>query len=184
MPLASETYGQFKVEDLMDPSIPEKGVEILQGEFVQMKPGEWFHNQIAYRFSRMFDIFCEARPDLRFGTDNDGFLLERNPDTLLCPDASLFRPRPKSEGSWLHFSPEIAVEVLSPGNSASEIAFKTRKFIESGSEQVWIVDPEKRTIEFYFPGGRKLVASGDEVVNGEGIAEGLEISLVEVFRED
>ena len=184
MPLASENYGKFTVEDLRDPAIPEKGVEVLEGELIQVKPGEWFHNQIAYRFSRLFDTFRRSHPDLRFGTDNDGFLLDRDPDTLLSPDASLFRARPRSDGPWLSFAPEIAVEVLSPSNSATEIAYKIHKYIECGSEQVWIVAPEKRVIEFFFPEGRKLVASGDEVVQGEGIAEGLEISLVEVFRED
>ncbi|MCA9413121.1 MAG: Uma2 family endonuclease [Candidatus Omnitrophica bacterium] len=159
-------------------------MEILQGELIQKTPGEWFHNQIAYRFSRLFDTFCQSHPELRFGTDNDGFLLDRDPDTLLSPDASLFRARPKADRPWLPFAPEIAVEVLSPGNSTSGIAFKIQKYLSCGAEQVWIVDPEKRTIEFYFPEGRKLAASGDEVVKGEGIAEGLEVSLVEVFWED
>lgn len=184
MPLASETYGQFTVEDLRDPAIPEKGVEILQGELIQMTPAGKYHNRVIENLVVLFRNFCRGRSDIDRGLDNEGFLLERNPDTLLSPDTCLFRPRPETEGPWMEFSPEIAVEVLSPSNSASEIAHKIRKYIECGSEQVWIVDPEKRAIEFYFPEGRKLVASGDEVVKGEGIAKGLEISLVEVFRED
>src|SRR3990172_9570231 len=133
MPVASATHGKFRAADLLDPSVPEKGVEILEGELVVMTPAGKFHNRIAHRFLFLFKGFCDSHPDCDFGGDNEGFLVERNPDTLLSPDACLFRARPDPDQSWMEFAPEIAVEVLSPSNNAAEMAFKIRKYFECGS---------------------------------------------------
>lgn len=183
MPLAITTHGKFRVENLDDPGIPEKGVEILEGDLIVMTPAQKHHNRIAHRLECLFEDHCSRHPDLDYGGDNEGFWVDKDPDTLLSPDACLFKTRAEPEGAWMEFSPEIPVEILSPGNSAAEIAFKVRKYLGCDSEQVWIVDPESESIEFYFKDGRKTIATGDEVVPCEGIAEGLSISLKELLKK-
>lgn len=172
----------FRVEDLDRADIPEKFVEIVEGELIEMTPAGKFHNRVAYNIQRLFDSFRSERPELDFGGDNEGFLVSRDPDTLLSPDACLFRKRPELEKTWLEFAPEIAVEVLSPSNSQSEIFYKRRLYFETGSEQFWQVDPEKKEIEFFHKDGRVVTVAGDETIEGEGIAAGMRISLAEVFK--
>lgn len=180
--IAEPPRALFRAEDLLEPGTPEKSVEIIEGELVVMTPGGWMHNWIGGRFYLLFDEFCESHPELDYGGDNDGFLLQRDPDVLLPPDASLFRSRPRPEDKpWMEFAPEIAVEVLSPRNSAAEIAYKRRKFFEAGSEQVWIAKRETRSLEFHFRDGRRVIFQGDEIARAEGIAEGLVIDLRKLF---
>ncbi|MCG3199189.1 MAG: Uma2 family endonuclease [Candidatus Omnitrophica bacterium] len=181
MTVQVRSHGSFRAEDLLAPGMPEKFVEIIDGELVTMTPAGKFHNRIAHRFEDLFDLFCRDQSDLDFGGYNDGFLLQREPDVLVSPDASLYRRRPEGEGPWLEFAPEIAVEVLSPSNTPAEIAHKTALYLQAGSEQVWIVDPEARSIEFIHRDGRRVRVEGDEVVRAEGIAEGLEIDLRTIF---
>jgi Uma2 family endonuclease len=45
-------------------------------------------------------------------------------------------------------SPEITVEVYSPGNTKEELAHKRALYFESGAEEVWICDEDGR-ITFY-----------------------------------
>lgn len=181
MSVQLKRHDSFRAEDLLRPGMPEKFVQIIDGDLFVMTPAKRRHNRIAGRFLMLFAEFCRSRPNLDWGGDNDGFLIRREPDTLLSPDASFHRRRPETEEPWLEFAPEIVVEVLSASNQRGEMFLKRTRFFEAGSEQFWIVDPEDRSIEFCFADGRALIATGDAVVDGEGVAEGLKIVLAGIF---
>lgn len=183
MAVQMEHYRNLRVEDLEMIGAPEKCIELIEGELIHMTPAGWWHNRIASNIELLFRQFCASRPELDYGGDNDGFLIRRNPDTLLSPDASLFRKRPIKGQLWLEFAPEIAVEVLSPSNNPTEMVLKRERYFDAGMEQFWLTDPETREIEIYHKDGRLIRGKGDAVIAGEGIAEGLEINLAEIFRE-
>jgi Uma2 family endonuclease len=183
MSIIVEQHKLLRAEDLLAPEYPEKFIELIEGELVMSAAAGWEHNQIGYRIQKLFDEFCRDRPGLAFGFGNDGFIVHRDPDTMLSPDASLFRRRAAMlDATWLEFTPEIAVEVLSPSNNEAEIAFKRGAYFEGGAEQVWIVDPRLKRIEMHHREGKTVTAQGDETVVADGIAEGLKIDLRELFR--
>jgi Uma2 family endonuclease len=70
------------------------------------------------------------------------------------PDVSMFRKERLTNGvipeTRAEFAPDVAFEILSPGNSPSYVQRKRRDYRESGVIQVWI-DPEKRFIELIYP---------------------------------
>lgn len=183
MTVAIEQSQPVRVEDWEAAGLPEKGVEVIEGELVTMTPAGTYHNRVALNLIFMFRQLCETRPDLEYGGDNEGFLLRRNPDTLLSPDASLFRTRPAPATQWLEFAPEIVAEVLAPSNSAAEMIYKRHQYVAAGTEQFWLIDPEKRTLAINFRDGRILHAEGRSTVECEGIAAGLRIELNELFRD-
>ena len=172
----------LRVEELDSAKLPEKFVEVIEGEAVVMTPAGRRHNIVALNLVWLFRGFCEHHPELAYGADNEGFLIRRNPDTLLSPDACLFRRRPELEKTWLEFAPDIAVEVLSPSNSPAELVYKRNAYFAAGTEQFWVVDPEKQQLTLHFADGRTVTASGDASIPCEGIVSGLHISLAEVFR--
>lgn len=129
----------------------------------------------------MFIRFCERRDELQWYGGGVGYLISSNSDSVLCPDASLSRIRPEPPSPWLPFSPEIAVEVLSPSNTRSHISSKIRRYLAAGSEQVWIADPIKQELRIHFKDGREMTFGGDAEVQGEGIAAGMAIRLQEIF---
>jgi Uma2 family endonuclease len=183
MSVEIDTKGAFRAEDLLRPGMPEKFSEIVEGELIVREPAGRYHNRIAFKFQFLFHDFAKAHPELDYGGDNEGFLVQRNPDTMLSPDACLFRRRDETGSStWMEFAPEVAVEVLSPSNTRAEIAYKRRKYFLAGSEQVWIVDPQTQTIEFCFSDSARIIVQGDEMVRGRDIVEGLEITLSEIFK--
>lgn len=54
-------------------------------------------------------------------------------------------------------APEIAVEILSPGNTVEELAQKRLLYFEAGAEEVWICDEEGQ-ITFYDENGEREVS--------------------------
>src|SRR5688572_1730424 len=119
-----KTNGNFRADDLLQPGMPEKFTEVIEGELIVREPAGKYHNRIASNFLVLFREFCKPHPELDYGNDNEGFLVQRKPDTLLSPDACLYRRRPSPDRGWMEFSPEIAVEVLSLSNTRAEIVYK------------------------------------------------------------
>ena len=81
-----------------------------------------------------------------FGAET-GFVIHRNPDSVRAPDVAFVRrdrvpgklPREYFEGP-----PDVAVEVLSPSDSASAIHEKAEEWLTSGCREVWLIDPQRK----------------------------------------
>jgi Uma2 family endonuclease len=79
-------------------------------------------------------------------------------------------------------SPDLAVEVLSPGNTAAEIKQKLVEYFESGTRLAWVIDPVSRTIEVYLQPGVPQVYEELQSVSGSPVLPGFVLSVAEVFE--
>ena len=169
-------------EELCAPGMPEKLVELIEGALVEVTPAGHFHNKLAFRFQLLFEKFTAGQNDLEVGYSDEGYLLRRNPDTILCPDAALFRRRPEGASNWLEFGPEIVVEILSPSNSLAEMTYKRQVFFAAGTEQCWIMDPKAESLQVHHRDGRVEHISKEGTYSGEGIVKGLEVNLRSLLK--
>lgn len=170
-------------EDLLGPSVPERFIELIEGELVEMPQPSSRHNRIAFNIETAFARLRQQNQGLQFGGRDDGYLIKRNPDTVLVPDACLYRYRPLTNASWRDFVPELWVEVLSPGNTNAEMAYKRQRLLDEGAEQFWLVVPEKHEVQVFHRDGRIATYGGGAAIAGEGIAEGLDLKVDDVFSE-
>jgi Uma2 family endonuclease len=71
----------------------------------------------------------------------------RKPDVAFVTQDHLARIDAES---WpVNGAPALAVEVISPGNAAQDVAAKIRQYLLSGCLAVWIVYPKLRSIEIH-----------------------------------
>ena len=59
-------------------------------------------------------------------------------------------------GNALDVVPDLAVEVVSPGDSADDLIAKAREYLRGGVRLVWLVYPLAREIHAYLPGARDI----------------------------
>ena len=113
-----------------------------------MSPAGAEHGWIIARLTAKLVPFVEEKAlGYVFGAET-GFVLERDPDTVRAPDVAFVRAdriptRPTRK--FLPFAPDLAVEVISPGDSSSEVSQKAEQWLRSGSDVVWLVDPSRDT---------------------------------------
>jgi len=87
-------------------------------------------------------------------------------DTWLQPDVSFLRSsqiEATNPDGYLEGAPAIAIEVLSESNTPAKIAKKTKLFLAHGSEEVWVVDPQKREVLIHLPKGAIQTFAGGEL---------------------
>jgi Uma2 family endonuclease len=117
-----------------------------------------------------------------------GFQLEHDPDTVLAPDiAFVERQRFAAaglSGKYWQGAPDLAVEVISPGDRAGKLAAKTQSWLVHGTRQVWVVDPQRRTVTVYHRDGRVVALSEAEMLEGGDIVPGFACRVSEIFPPD
>ena len=126
--------------------------EWVDGEITHMTPASFRHEMVLRRLIAYIEDYCRSYSEWDWVPSNAVFTMSSGNWRL--PDVSMFKKQHLPNGvipeTRAEFAPDVAFEVLSPGNSPSYIQGKRKDYRESGVIQVWI-DPEKRFIELIYP---------------------------------
>jgi Uma2 family endonuclease len=147
------------------------------------------HSHLVVRFGRFLDDWCIQQ---KFGTVFGGdvaIITKRDPDTGRGADLAVvsfdrLKAQP-AEAAALQVSPELIIEVVSPGDLCFDIMDKLAESFHIGTGQVWIVTPSTRTLQVY----RSVTdVTGYSVAERPVLVEsdllpGLKIDLREVFAD-
>jgi Uma2 family endonuclease len=138
------------VEEFLASSVPDGKTELVRGELRVTPPPGAPHGTAATNLVVMLAVHVRAHGLGRVFGDSFGYELVRLPRTVRVPDASFVRAErlpPEGIGpGLLKFAPDLAIEVLSPSESASELEEKLDDYLFSGTQLVWVVDPVRRTV--------------------------------------
>ena len=94
------------------------------------------------------DVAFRDRPDVFVAGDLLWYPVEGDPTTRVAPDAMVVIGRPKGyRGSYIQhreegIAPQVVFEILSPGNTAEEMARKLRFYERFGVEEYYLYDPD------------------------------------------
>jgi Uma2 family endonuclease len=183
--MSLRTHNITSAEELFSASENLGKCELVRGELVMMSPGRGLHAAVAMRIGRSLLNFAEAHDVGMVFDSSAGYVLSRNPDTVREPDVSFLTKRrleTQDLDAFLEGAPDLAIEVLSPGNTLVEMCDKMAEYFRAGCRVVWIVDPRRKTIEVYRPGQEPTVLKeGDEVVEQE-LLPGFSLPVSDVFR--
>ena len=69
-------------------------------------------------------------------------------------------------------APDLAVEVLSEGNTKGEMARKVREYFEAGVILVWLIDPKKRTARVFSAVDKSVLVRADQSLDGGDVLPG------------
>ena len=113
-----------------------------------------------------------------------GFLLDDNPPTIRIPGmAFLAHPGPAEErptGFWT-IAPDLAVEIVSRSNTASEIQGKVLEYLASGTRLVWVVEPATRSVTSYRSRKDVEVLTEEDDLDGGDVLPGFRFRISDLF---
>src|ERR1051326_2424001 len=78
---------------------------------------------------------------------------------LWCADVayvSAARFREADPEDNIRGAPDLVIEVLSPSNTVTEIYDKEQVCLQNGSQEFWVVDPDRRQVKVSTPDGRTI----------------------------
>src|SRR3712207_5653401 len=155
--------------------------ELVRGELRTMSLAKPLHGVVCARLAFKLGGFVEEH-DLgeTFGAET-GFLLERDPDTVLGPDVAFVSHERlaavETFEKYFPFAPDLAVEVLSPGNTVREINEKIATYFVAGAQAVWVFNPKKKTAAVYNSPTDFHVLNETDALEGGDVLPGFRLEL-------
>jgi len=159
--------------------------ELVVGDLRKLPLNGWRHGVVVANLNALLGRHVRKRGlGLALG-GGCGFLLARDPDTVLAPDVAFIRRdrlaavSPK-EAFWPG-APDLAVEVLSPGDTVNEVHEKALAWLDAEAVQVWVVNPAWRTVTVYRSATDiQTFTEGDELA-AEELLPGFRCRIEELF---
>jgi Uma2 family endonuclease len=113
------------------------------------------HSAAMTRISKVLDIWLDNQTET-VGVVACGEVrcrLATGPDLIVGVDVVYYEGkdavRQCEEESFFDGPPIIAVEVLSPSDTHEGVVEKIRRYLSTGTKQVWIADPDLRTVTIH-----------------------------------
>lgn len=170
--------------DLQEPD--DVRSELVRGVLVREPRPGFGHGRVLSRLDRILGGFVEEE-GLGEVLVDVGVVLSADPPTVRGPDLLFLSaeriPDPRPTG-FLEIPPDLAVEVVSPSNRASEIREKVTEYLEAGVRMVWVLDPASRTGTVYRSRRDiRLLTPADEL-DGADVVPGFRVRLGDVLPEE
>lgn len=155
--------------------------ELDEGELLMEPSPALRHNLIRQRIAFKISEFAVFR---RLGVVAEEMDFRIGPDTVRNPDVAFITVEHLKtidlDQSPVNGAPALAVEVVSPGNSADDISKKTQQYLRPGCRAVWVVYPKLRMVDVHSKVGSRHVRE-PEPLKDENLFPGFSLSLHYIF---
>ncbi|HVX11215.1 MAG TPA: Uma2 family endonuclease [Pirellulales bacterium] len=178
--------GTATVQDVIE-------VEQKEGRLCELVVGVLVEKTVGYTESLLAAVIVEllnafVRPRNLGHVTGEAGTMQLMPDLVRIPDVAYTSwgrlpggERPKDRVPRV--VPNIAIEILSGGNTPREMAEKRKEYFSAGVDLVWEVDPARRCVAVYRSVNDFDTLTESDRIDGAAILPGFELPLAEVFAE-
>lgn len=155
--------------------------EYVDGE-IQVSPAGAPHGRIIIELSRLLANHVKARElGYLFDSSTGCWMPSGN---LRSPDLTFVSHERLPEGvpeGFLRATPDLVVEVLSPGDSERRMLDKVGEYLEAGIGLIWVIDPASRTATSWRSLTRVRALAAHEDLDGEDVIPGFRCRVDDLF---
>lgn len=159
--------------------------ELVRGRVVREPPAGYEHGRVAMQIGARLWAHVRANDLGEVLATDTGFVLAQDPPTVRAPDAAFVSKArvPVPCPGFGRLAPDLAVEVISPSDTAERTQGRILDYLEAGTRVVWLVDPNHRSVTVYRSRSDiRLLGSEDELEGGE-MLPGFRLPLSDLFGE-
>ncbi len=158
--------------------------ELVKGELLTMAPAGFEHGSLGLGLAARMKMHAIERDLGDILNSDTGFYLSRNPDTVRAPDVAFVKksrvPSPKPKG-FFEGAPDLAVEVISPGDTLQEVEDKVGDYLDAGAHSVWTLNPRRRTVTAYSHDGTFKILHENDSLDGGDVFPGFSVRVGDLF---
>lgn len=167
------------------PEVPGKRIELVKGCVVEKPPMGVLGATAKANLMRAIGDFNDER-NLGVVLPGVGCVIRRNPDTVRAPDVSFIArasvPADYPLDCFWEGPPTLAVEVVSPHDRADDTHERVQDFLESGTQQVWVLWPRRQSVSVYSPNGDTRELGPDAQLDGGDMLPGFSVTVSDLFE--
>jgi Uma2 family endonuclease len=167
--------------------LPQNGTrrELVCGEVVETMPPGGRHGAIAASMATLLRIWTQQNAGGYVGVEA-GYLLTHDPDTVRGPDVSFVRadriPASGIPEAFWNLSPDLAVEVVSPNETAEDVRAKVLDFLSAGTPLVWTIYPRTEEVIVHTPDGLARTYGPNDTIEFPDLLSQFTCHVAELFK--
>jgi Uma2 family endonuclease len=184
--------GTYSYADYLEWQFQER-VELLRGKIFKMSPAPSVcHQRVAANLflamgNRLNSNACQsffAPLDVRLYNRKKSQKASQDIVTVVQPDLCVICDSSKLDEQGCNGAPDLVVEILSPGNTKSEMKDKFELYEEAGVREYWLVHPLDESVQIYYlnEAERYIGLQPATEIAQSAIFPELSVDLAEVFR--
>ena len=176
--------GLVTAEELL--AMPDDGLryELVNGQLHAMPLLGFEHGRVTAAIGGLLAAHVREHDLGGAVSARTGFLLSQDPDTVRAPDvAFVAKARAEAVGYATKYwpgAPDLAVDVVSPSDTWSEVQEKALAWLAAGTVAVFVLDPRSRTAAVHRAAGTLLFEAHDTLDLDDAVP-GLRVSLTGIF---
>jgi Uma2 family endonuclease len=181
--MATTTTAPITLEEFE--RLPDDGNkhELSDGELIVTPPAKFLHTLVA---AAILDVLHAYLRQHRFAGAfaEAGYVLSQNPLLIRQPDISILsnqRISAAPKDGWVERSPELAVEIVSPSDSAQDLEIKVEQYLRYGAQQVWVFFPKQKQVHIHQSGAARIVLNESETLTGGDLLPGFSVKVADLF---
>lgn len=159
--------------------------ELVDGTLATMSPPGFAHGLYGSRLQFALTSFVREH---RLGVvpQGTGFVLRRDPETVRAPDVAFVSadriPAGPLPETYFEGAPDLAVEVISPGERSRDVEAKVREYLACGARAVWVVRPRTRTVVTHHAGESPRTFTEHDTLEDRVVLPGFRYRVRELFE--
>lgn len=147
--------------------------DYVDGELQERNLGERDHADVQTRIATLLCLpenerYVTARTELR---------VQVKPSRFRVPDICVLRADAPRE-RIVQYPPLLCIEVLSPEDTMARMRERVRDFLEMGVPEVWVVDPETRSVIVHSGHTSEEHTRGELTIPGTSVI----LTLPDIFK--
>ena len=177
--------------ETVKPPLSESGkhYEVVNGQIVEEPPLGAREVNIATILTTLLGHHVMTNKLGRMATEGL-FILQSDPRLRRRPDVAFVSTerwplaRPVPAGAAWDVIPDLAIEVISPTDRATEVQDKIAEYLRAGVRQVWVVYVGQALMMVYDSPTQIRVLQRADTLDAAAILPGFQVALTEVFETD
>ncbi|OZH55847.1 hypothetical protein AFK68_01960 [Hydrocoleum sp. CS-953] len=178
------TETQLNLEQFL--AFPEEDItyELIDGKIQPKISPKRFHSRLTGTLYLVLTNWSKSKGEV--GIEWGVTLAKNGKDWVPVPDLLYISyeklPLERFEDELCPFPPELAIEIISPGQSFGDLSEKATDYLNAGVLRIWIVDSQAKSITILYPDAPPKTKRGEELLGDEILPE-LEITVEQVFQQ-
>ena len=182
--MKSLTKATITLDEFLSSPLANENYEFFDGELTQKMSPKRSHSRVQGRLLLLLDDWSKNKGEV--GIEWAVRLKRGGKDWCPLPDL-LYVSFEKLgnivlEDDACPIAPDLVVEVISPGQSFSDLSEKAEAYLKAGVDRVWLIDTQVKKITVFYPDSPPETKQGNDIL-GDDLLPDLSLTPQYIFEK-
>ena len=178
----STTY--LTVQDFFELPESDRPLELVDGQAIPKIAPKYFHSAVQAALITLLQSWCQGKG--RIYPEWAIKLKRKGVDWVPVPDLT-YISYSRLSADWMldeacPVPPELAIEIISPGQSFGDLAEKAIDYLQAGVSRVWLIDTHTKSITIFYPDTVPKILKGTTAITDDLLPE-LNLTPQQIFEQ-